>query len=876
MRQLSKTEARSIALGRAPASGAASNLRFSTLLAIALRDFRGGLGGFTVFLCAIALGVAAITGVGSVARSLANGLAGEGRVILGGDVSFRLAHREPTVAERGFLERQGRMSEIALMRAMARRADGEAALIEVKAVDQFYPLAGSVALEPAMPLAEALAATHDGAFGLVIDAALAAKLELKPGDRIEIGAARFAVKAILANEPDQLAGGIAFGARVILSARALRATQLLGPGSLIRWYYRIAIGPEDLSSAARDARIEDLIAKAKVDFPEAGWEIRTHKNVSPQFSRNLDRFTQFLTLVGLTSLVVGGVGVANAIQAYVLRKTPTIAILKALGATGSTVFALMLLHVMFVALLGALLGAAIGTALPFAAAEGFGALLPFPMAPAIHAGAIGQGLLFGLLTALAFSLWPLGRVHDIPVQALFREEIEPASTLPRRRYLVLTGAVILALAGSAFAFSSDSRLTFIYAGATLAAFALLRGFAFIIMRGAARLPRPRKVALRLAIGNIHRPGALTPSVVLALGLGIALVVALTMIERNIRGELSSGYPGETPSFFFIDIQKSEAERFTDFLRKEAPNGHIELVPMLRGRIVALNGLGAEAARPKQNAAWALHGDRGVTFAETLPEGSTLEDGAWWPKDYDGLPLVSLEAEIANGLGLAIGDEIIVNVLGRNITARIANTRKVNWRTFGINFVLVFSPNTFAAAPYGDLATLTFPKGGDPAGEVALLRETARSFPAVTTIRVKDALEAVNTALGQLAVAVRVASGVTVLSAILVLGGALAAGQQARLRDAVVLKTLGATRPRLVAAFLYEFVLIGLMTAILAVAAGGAAAGAIVRHVMDFHFVWLWPPALIAVAAALGVTIALGLIGTWHILGREPAPYLRDS
>ncbi|MGQ0446677.1 MAG: ABC transporter permease [Beijerinckiaceae bacterium] len=846
------------------------SLRWPLALRFALRDFRGGLHGFAIFLASIALGVAAITGVGSVSLSLKDGLARQGRAILGGDVSFNLAQRELSAPERDFLGQKGRLSPVALLRAMARRDNGEAALVEIKAVDKTYPLAGEVLLDPATPLADALA-LREGAHGMVADAALLGKLGLSIGDQLTIGATRFELRAVLVFEPDRLASGIRFGAPALLSQQALRATGLLEPGALVRWLNRIVLP----GTPASDAEVAALTEAAQKLFPAAGWDVRTRNNVSPLLSRNLDRFAEFLTLVGLTALIVGGVGVANAMHGFVERKRETIAILKAMGATGSTVFALMLTQAMLVASAGAALGAAFGAALPFAAAFEFGPLLPFPIAPAIYPAAIAKGLLYGFLTALAFSAGPLGRAHDVPVQALFRAGIEFPRLTPRPRYLAATLIVALCLASAVLAFAADRKLVLIYLGATITAFMLLRGAAFLIMAGAKKLPHARSVALRLAAGNIYRPGALTSSVVLSLGLGVALLVALTLIDGNISAELHHSIAGKTPSFFFLDVQNAKAEAFADFLKGQAPNGKIELVPMLRGRIVKLNGTPAGAARPKQSAAWVLEGDRGITFAESVPEGSSVIAGSWWPKDYRGPPLISVESGIAKGLGLAIGDEVTVNILGRDITAKLANTRKVNWRSYGINFVLVFSPNSFAGAPFGELATLTLANGGDPALETAILRETARSFPAVTTIRVKDALDAVNAIVGQLAFAVRVASSVAFVASILVLGGALAAGQHARTYDAVVLKTLGATRSRLLTAYIYEYGLIGLCTALFGVAAGSGAALAIVARVMDLQFVWLWPQALAAAAVAVIVTICLGLAGTFRVLGRKPGPYLRD-
>ncbi len=845
-------------------------VRLPFVLRLALRDFRGGIRGFFVLLASIALGVFAITGVGSVSLSLKDGLGREGRAILGGDVSFNVAQRELATPERQFLESQGRLAAVAQLRAMARAQSGEASLVELKAVDETYPLVKGPVLDPAFPLPEVLEG-RDGAFGMAADAALLGRLDLKIGARVMIGRAHFQIRAVLVSEPDRLASSIRFGPPALISEQALRASGLLEPGSLVKRHYLLVLK----GNPASDEQIDSLLAKAKEKFPEAGWDIRTRKNISPQFSRYLDRFTEFLTLVGLTSLIVGGVGVANAIHGFVERKRGTIATLKSLGATGFGVFALVFTQTMLVATAGAAAGAAIGATVPFIIASTLAAFIPFPIAPAIYPSAIGKGLLYGLLTALAFSAGPLGRAHDIPVQALFRGQIEQCQTRLRARYVLLALAAALCLVLAIFAFAADRVLVWIYIGATLAAFASLRGAAFLIAAGARKLPRTRSVALRLAIGNICRPGALTPSVVLSLGLGLTLLVALTLIEGNIRAELHQPVAGKTPSFYFLDVPDSQSEAFARFLKEEAPDGASELVPMLRGRIVKLKGVKAETVHPKQSIAWVLEGDRGITFASAVPEGSSLVSGAWWPRDYRGENLVSLEAEIAEGLGLAIGDEITVNVLGRDVTAKIANTRRVNWMTFGINFVMIFSPNSFAGAPVNDLATLTFAGGADSERETALSRAIASAFPSVTIIRVKDALDAANGLVGELAIAVRAASSVAFLASILVLGGALAAGQNARIHDAVVLKTLGATRLRLFAAYIYEFGLIGAATALFGVAAGAAAAFAITRSVMKLEFEWLWPQALGAAAIAVGLTVLIGLLGTWRILGRKPAPYLRD-
>lgn len=837
---------------------------------IALRDLRGGLGGFGIFLACIALGVAAIVGVGSVSRGLSSGLATEGQRILGGDVSFALIHREIAPDERDWLSANGSLSSVITIRAMARRDDGDSALVELKAVGPDYPGLGAVESDPAIALDAALA-PHDGTFGMFAEGELAARLDLRPGDRLMIGDAPLDYRARLISEPDKLASGIGFGPRVILSKQAFAATGLIQPGALVRYIYRLV-----LPAGTSDAALERFIEETKARFPEAGWEIRTRSNISLQFQNNLDRFTQFLTLVGLTALIVGGVGVANAVRGFIERKRPDLATLKALGASGHYVFLVALIEVMLVACLGTIIGLLLGAVIPFALSASLGSLLPFPLQAALQPEELAAGALYGLGTALAFSLLPLGRAHDIPVSALFREMIDPGTVLPRSRYLLLAVLAAAALAGLILVLATDRKLALIYMAATIGGFGLLKLVAMLITLAARHAPPIRGVELRMAIANIHRPGALTGSIVLSLGLGLALLVALTLIDGNIRRQLQQTLPGETPSFFFVDVSSSEVERFSAFLGQHAPDAKIQRVPMMRGRIVRLNGKRPEDVAARDDAAWALEGDRGISFSTTVPEGSTLTEGSWWPPDYRGPPLVSMEAGIAAGLGLKLGDEVVVNVLGRNVAARIANLRKVNWRSLGINFIFVFSPNTFAGAPYMSLATATFPHGSEAATEIALLRDVSKTFPLVTSVRVKDVLEAINDAAGKLAIGIRSAASVTLAASILVLAGALAAGRHQRIYDAVVLKTLGATRGRLLRSMVYEYSLLGLTTAFFGFLAGSLAAWLIVTRIMKIDdFVMLWSTAGAATLGALVLTVGLGLAGTWRVLGQKPAPYLRD-
>lgn len=838
-------------------------LRFS------LREMRGGFSGFFIFLACIALGVAAIGGVNSVARAITAGVANEGQALLGADMRFELNQREASAQERAFLDRLGTVAESASMRSMVRLENGsDQTLVELKAVDGAYPLYGTLETEPRLGH-DALFDAKAGIHGAAAPDLLFERLGLKLGDRVKVGSTTFELRARIVTEPDAVSDGFGFAPRLLVSMQGLRASGLVQPGSLVEFAYKVR-----LPAGTAEAEMTTIRERAAVEHPQAGWSIRTRSNAAPSLSSNIERFSQFLTLVGLTALVVGGVGVANAVRAYLDGKRGVIATFKSLGASGGFVFTVYLVQILLIAGIGIVAGLVLGALMPFAASAALQSLIPVPAETGIYPGALGLAALFGLLVTLAFALLPLGRARDVPATALFREMGFEGRGFPRFVYVALALALAAVLALLAILFSGDRWIASIFVGATVFSFIVLRSVGWLVQWIARKSPRVRSTALRLAIGNIHRPGALTPSVVLSLGLGLTLLVTLALIDGNLRRQITGSLPERAPNFFFVDIQSTEVGNFTQLIEKQAPGGELMQVPMLRGRVVALNGVDVQKMTVPAEGAWVLRGDRGITYSDTIPENATVSEGKWWPPDYSGEPLVSFSAEEGKAIGLKIGDTVTVNVLGRDITARIASFRQVEWETMGINFVMVFSPNAFAGAPHSWLATLSL-DDATAADESRILNAVTRAFPVVTTVRVKDALDVVNRLVGQLGTAIRAAASVALIASVLVLSGALAAGNRARIHDAVVLKTLGATRRTLIAAFSLEYMLIGLATAIFALAAGGIAAWFVVARIMTLPSHFLPEVAIGTIVFALVLTVGFGLAGTWRVLGHKAAPVLRN-
>ena len=832
-------------------------------LRLARRELRGGIRGLRVFLACLVLGVTAIAGIGSLADSVVTGIKADARELLGGDAEARLAYRRADPPEHTYLGRSGTMSEIVSMRAMGRTLDGDRrSLIELKAVDPAYPLYGEVALSPAQNLAAALE-NRGGAFGATVDPAILTRLGLEIGDSIKVGKAVFQLRAAIEREPDAAAGGLGLGPRVMIAAAALAETELIQPGSLVTYRYRVRLPPgSDAASWAEAARAA---------FPEAGWQIRTFGEASPTLQRSIERLALFLSLVGMTSLLVGGVGIGNAVGFYITGKTAAIATLKCLGASTRLVFAVYLIEILALAVLGIAVALLLGALMPVAMTPLLASVLPARARLGLYPGPLALAALFGLLTTLVFALWPLARVGRVSAGALFRDTVDRA----RRRVppITLAATLLLALGLIALAVGSaqDGTIALWFVAGAIGAFALFRAAGAAVVFGAGKLGRPRHPGLRLAIANLHRPGAPTAQIMLSLGIGLTVLVAVALVDGNLTREVETTVPAEAPAFFFIDIQPDQLAGFEEAVQA-TPGARFEQVPMLRGRITRVNGVPVEKAPIAPEAQWALRSDRGLTYAATLPAGSQLAAGTWWPPDYRGPPLVSFDADLARGMGLKVGDTLSVNLLGREITAVIANLRSIDWRRLGINFTLVFAPGTIEGAPQTHLAAVWMP----PAEEETLVRAVTERYPNVSAIHVREALAALDRILDMIDDAIQLSALVTLAAGMLVLGGAIAAGHHRRVYDAVVLKVLGATRGAIARAFLIEHGLIGMLSALVACGLGTLAAYFLVTRLMKIDWVFLPAPLLWTVGLATLLTLALGFAGTWRALGAKAAPYLRNE
>jgi len=833
-------------------------------LRLARRELRGGVRGLTIVLLCLALGVAVIAAVGTLRAAIDRGLEADGRRLLGGDLEIDGGSQKLPDALRDWLRARGaRLSDVVQMRSMLVAPSGERQLIELKAVDPAWPLVGAPTVSPAMPLADALA-QRDGQFGLLAEQLVLDRLRLHPGDTVRLGNATLRISAVLISEPDQVATPALLGPRVVIAAGALPQTGLIVPGSMVRYALRLTVPSPSAAPA--------LVAQLRAAFPDTGWRIRNPSNAAPGVSRFIDETSQFLTLVGLTSLLVGGIGVANGVHAWLDARARTIATLRCLGASARTVFAVCLIQVLALASVGIIAGLLAGTALPLLGMVFLKNLLPVPPALGIYPVPLLLAAGYGLLTALAFALWPLGRAARIPGAALFRDALLPERTVPTRLLVAVSAALILALVALTVATAADRHFAVYFCVAALATLLLFRLGGVAVTRLARHAPRFAAPWARLGIASLHRPGNATALLLVSVGLGLSTLASVALIQGNVRREVLEQLPADAPSFFFIDIQDDELGRFEQIARASRGVEEVQQVPSLRARIVAVNGVPADQVKATPETRWALSGDRGLTYAATPPSGTHIVAGHWWPSDYAGPPEVSFDAGLAQGWHVGLGDTIRVNVLGRDIDLKVASLRDIAWQTLSLNFAMVASPGLLAHAPHTHIATVRV--AGPDQG--ALLRAVTDALPNVTGIAVADVLAAVAALLGQVAAALAATGSLALAAGALVLVGAVAAGQRRRTAEAVILKTLGATRAQIGAAWLVEFGLLGLAAGILAALVGTAASYGVLHYIM--HTGWVFLPGTLAgtLITALAMMLVFGYAGTAAALRSKAAPLLRNE
>ena len=833
-----------------------SGLSWRSAATFARRDLHRSLRGLRLLFLCIFLGVATLAAIGGLASAITSEIADRGRVLLGGDVQVGMSQRRATPEELAAMRGAGAVSETIRMRAMARGgADDAALLTELKGVDGAYPLFGTLTVAGRAVRAPA-------ASDVYIAPELGDRLDVRPGQTVRFGDADFRIAGVIGEEPDRVGEGFTLGPVAIVSIDGLMRTGLVQPGSMLTSKYRLKL--------PAGAPPKDVIDDLKERFPAASWEFRDRDRAAPGASRFFERMGQFLSLIGLAALIIAGIGVSNGVASYLRRKRDGIATLKMLGATSADIGRVYFLQIGMVTLLAVIAGLVAGSLLQLAALTLAADLLPVKPGLRLDLGTLLTSAAYGLLMAFTFVLPPLGRARLQPVASLFREAVARRQGVGWTTLLI--AAISLALvAALAVLTSAEPLFSLSVLGAVAAVILLLAAVGWGVRRLAKRLPRPRQPLLRLAITGLHRPGAQTVGLVVALGLALTLFVTIAAIQTSLSAEIDKTVPAKAPDQFVLDVPSADRGRFEALVRTAAPRADINIVPNLRGTITAYGKTRVADLETLPPGAWFLRGERGVTYSPTLPEGSDVVAGQWWPADYQGPPLVSIDKEAADIMGVRVGDTMTVSVLGREIEARIASLREIHWDTMGFNYILVFSPSALEKAPHNLAATLDV----GPTQKAAVSRSILRAFPSATIVDVGEVVGQVSTVLRQMSVAILLAASVAVLAGIAVLIGALAASRLARSYDSVILKTLGATRGQILAVQALEYGLLAVVVTAVSVALGLTGAWFVIVRIFEFG----WRPDWLVVGGTLFagaiLTLGIALLSSLPLLKLRPASALRS-
>lgn len=840
-------------------------MSWSTAWRLARRDLSARFRGLRLLLACLFLGVGALAATGTLTATIDHNLATKGRQTLGGDVQLTLWQRDLTPQERAALARYGTLSSGSRMQAMATGAHATSAPIELKAVDEHWPLVGRLTLVDGRQVGA------PGAGGAYLSDGAAQRLGLHIGEPFNLAGQTLTVQGIIADEPDRLSEGFALGPTIITDAGFPHRAGLDGAGAMIRTRTRMA--------CAQTCDAQAIADRLKAQFPSSGLDIRTRDKAAPGAENFLSRMGDFLNLVGLAALMIAGLGIGGGTASYLDARRQAIATLKVLGATSGDIARIYVLQIAATAIVGSAAGLIVGTAIVPLLTHALASVLPVDDGILLSPLALSRAMAWGLLVALVFAAPPLAAARRWPAMALMRARVSGLSGLPRDAILpvALGLAAILALA---FAGSANLRTTALFIAGVIAAFAALAALGWAIRRLAARAPRPRHPIARMALANLHRPGAQTGRLVTALGFGLSAFVLLAVVQTSLDANIAQRVPAKAPDYFVVDLPPQDLATFTQAVQSTAPGAHIRTVPALRGAILAYGPSWHQSRTADMkdipDDAWALKGERGLTFTDTVPEGNTVTEGQWWTPQTANDPQVSVDEKLAHAINLHIGDTITIGLLGVERSARVTSLRRIDWDSFGFNYVLVFSSGALRGAPYKLAATIALsPDHRGNAIKAALLQRLTRALPGTSVVEVGPLLTAARDLLGQVSTAILAAASIAVLAGIAVLIGAIAAARASRLYDNTILRVLGASRGQLLALQMAEYGLLAALLAMVALGLGSGLGWLVVVRLFSFEFLPDWPRVLMVLGMGLAVVLGFAFASSLPLLRARPARALRE-
>jgi len=839
---------------------------------VGLIEMLGDLRRFTLLIICLAVGTALIAGVSTVGAAITRAVNENAATLMGGDLELTRADRSADVGEIELLSRYGRIASVIDTNVRAESATAEA-FVDLVAAGPEYPLLGAVGspeLEPGQPPTE-LTTFADGLFGALVDPVMLDDLGLAVGDSISIGGTEFAVRGLLTALPDGPVRGFRLGLPVLIgtdgfAAVSDRTSPLPGLGTYFR--YKLQLDPAGDAEAVRDTLLETL---------PSGWEIRSALDGLGPMLRYYRLFMSFLVVVGLASLLIGGVAVWSAMSAYIAERAGVIAVLRSLGANRWRVFIHFFVQVLALAAVGVGIGLLIGASIGLFTLPIVGQAVGVPLDPRLELQALLVAAGVGLVTAFAFSYLPLVQAQAISPASLFRARGLGAPPIDWLG-LVRSGEVLpLILAGAAFLWlaqilTGDWLLVLAFAGASIAAVLVLRVVIGLFLLALKAIPAPRFAPLRQAIRAIAGAPGNSAAIIVSIGLALATLVVVLVLGTNLRNEFLGASVFDAPTLVASDLFPDEVDSLAAMTDDPATGiARFAATPMLRGTFTALGDVEAGQLTGRgPEASFLLSGEIPLTYRAEMPTTSRLIEGDWWPLDYAGPPLISLHQNLRQGLGVGIGDRMSFSLFGEIVEAEIANFRDYSWQG-GIDFLVAFSPGALDAYPSTLLAAVT----ATPGRELDAERLVAAEFPDVRFIAIGATLEQITQALGQLSFAAGAVGALAVSNGLLVLIGSLATGRRQREADAVITKVLGARRSTVAGAALVQFFILALIATLVAVPVGIGLAFSLASVLLDVAFTMDGTILVLVSLGAIAITAILGSTMLWRVLSLRPARLLRE-
>ena len=789
---------------------------------LSIKELRGSFNEFKIVITSIFLGVFIISAVGSLSENLKFEINDQRSELLGGSFELSTTYQKFPQKIKRWLEVNGKTSEVIELRTMLssnKNSIVKRRLVELKAVDENWPLVGNISIKPEQSLNQSINNTNFN--GVLIDKNVKNQLNLNLGDMLNLGDSKIIIKGILKKEPDRMFSFATFGSRVLLSIKTLQKTNLIIPGSLVK--YKIKFIPNEKNINL--SYLSKLVEGTNIS-------IRDVNSSTNNFNNFIERTSLFISMVGLITLLISGIGISNGVKGYIIKKIKNIAILKSLGAKNTQVFLIYLFQVMVIFLLSIIPALLAGISIPFLLSPIISSELFDTFQARIFLQPIIISFSFGLIVCLLFTIIPIARTYEIKPIQLIRYSAHNIHNQNSKNIKIFIIFLICLLCYLTVIMTNDIKLSVYIFTSIVISFIILSVFTNLYFYILKKINFKIGSLSELVRKSIISKNSFSKAIVVSFSIGLSLLISLNIIEESLDNKISKTINQEAPNHFLIDIQPNQIEIIKKIASASKDVLFLNSQPMLRGRITEINDIKVENLKVNKDVQWVLKRDRAFSWTNERPENSKLISGEWWKKDYNGPLLVSIGDKIAKGMNLKIGDNIRFNILGRNFEAKIFNTREIIWENMNINFIFVLSESNLQNAPHTWIASST---SNNKEINNEFIEKVVNQFSNISSISIEESYKAIKSILKLLIIIINSIAFITLLSGVIVLAGILDVSKKDKLYEIAIFKILGASPKKISLLWLYEYLIIGLMASLISLLIGCMVSFVLLYFVFNVNF-----------------------------------------